>query len=70
MEYFDGIGIAPEVAPLLEAGAVGGNGVAVDEQGRTSRPDIFAAGDTVAALAAHIAEADSACAFRCAGAAS
>lgn len=40
-----GIGIVPEVTPLLEAGAVGGNGVAVDEQGRTSLPDIFAAGD-------------------------
>jgi 3-phenylpropionate/trans-cinnamate dioxygenase ferredoxin reductase component len=40
-----GIGIVPAVAPLLEAGAEGGNGVAVDDQCRTSLPDIFAIGD-------------------------
>jgi len=40
-----GIGIIPEVAPLLEAGAAGGNGVRVDAQCRTSLPDIFAIGD-------------------------
>ncbi|MEP9360407.1 FAD-dependent oxidoreductase [Sphingomonas sp. KR3-1] len=40
-----GIGIVPAVAPLLAAGAVGGNGVAVDGQCRTSLPDVFAIGD-------------------------
>ncbi|PZU75320.1 MAG: pyridine nucleotide-disulfide oxidoreductase [Rhizobium sp.] len=40
-----GIGIISSVAPLLEAGADGGNGVAVDEYCRTSLPDIFAIGD-------------------------
>jgi 3-phenylpropionate/trans-cinnamate dioxygenase ferredoxin reductase subunit len=40
-----GIGIIPAVAPLIEAGAEGGNGVLVDGQCRTSLPDIFAVGD-------------------------
>jgi 3-phenylpropionate/trans-cinnamate dioxygenase ferredoxin reductase subunit len=40
-----GIGIAPAVEPLLGAGAAGGNGVAVDEHGRTSLIDIHAVGD-------------------------
>jgi 3-phenylpropionate/trans-cinnamate dioxygenase ferredoxin reductase subunit len=40
-----GIGIIPAVAPLLEAGAKGGNGVAVDAQCRTSLADVFAIGD-------------------------
>jgi len=40
-----GIGIAPAVEPLLEAGALGGNGVAVDAQCRTSLPGVFAIGD-------------------------
>ncbi|ATY33222.1 NAD(P)/FAD-dependent oxidoreductase [Sphingomonas psychrotolerans] len=40
-----GIGIDPAVAPLLDAGANGGNGVLVDAQSRTSLPDIFAVGD-------------------------
>jgi 3-phenylpropionate/trans-cinnamate dioxygenase ferredoxin reductase component len=40
-----GIGIVPAVEPLLTAGAEGGNGVAVDEHGRTSLPDVFALGD-------------------------
>lgn len=40
-----GIGIIPAVDPLLNAGAQGGNGVAVDEHGRTSITDIFAVGD-------------------------
>lgn len=40
-----GIGIVPAVEPLLAAGARGGNGVAVDEHGRTSLPGIFAIGD-------------------------
>lgn len=40
-----GIGIVPEVAPLLAAGAAGGNGVRVDAQCRTSLPDVYAIGD-------------------------
>ena len=40
-----GIGIMPAVEPLMAAGARGGNGVAVDEHGRTSLADIFAIGD-------------------------
>ncbi len=40
-----GIGIIPAIEPLRAAGAEGGNGVAVDEHGRTSLPDIFAIGD-------------------------
>ena len=40
-----GIGIVPSVAPLLAAGAKGGNGVWVDDHCRTSLPDIFAIGD-------------------------
>lgn len=40
-----GIGIVPAVEPLLAAGAQGGNGVAVDEHGRTSLSDIWAIGD-------------------------
>jgi 3-phenylpropionate/trans-cinnamate dioxygenase ferredoxin reductase subunit len=40
-----GIGIIPTVEPLIAAGALGGNGVAVDAECRTSLPDIFAIGD-------------------------
>jgi 3-phenylpropionate/trans-cinnamate dioxygenase ferredoxin reductase subunit len=40
-----GIGIVPEVAPLLAAGAEGGNGVRVDDHCRTSLADVFAIGD-------------------------
>jgi 3-phenylpropionate/trans-cinnamate dioxygenase ferredoxin reductase subunit len=40
-----GIGIVPEVAPLLDAGAAGGNGVRVDAQCRTSLADVYAIGD-------------------------
>lgn len=40
-----GIGIVPNVAPLIEAGADGGNGVAVDDSCRTSLPDVYAIGD-------------------------
>ena len=40
-----GIGIVPAVAPLLAAGARGGNGVAVDEFCRTSLPGVYAIGD-------------------------
>ena len=43
-----GIGILPCVAPLLAAGAEGGNGVAVDGQCRTSLPDVYAIGDCAA----------------------
>lgn len=40
-----GIRIVPAVEPLLSAGAAGGNGVSVDDQCRTSLPDVFAVGD-------------------------
>lgn len=40
-----GIGIVPAVEPLIDAGAKGGNGVAVDEECRTTLPDIYAIGD-------------------------
>ena len=40
-----GIGILPAVAPLLAAGAEGGNGVSVDSHCRTTLPDVFAIGD-------------------------
>lgn len=45
-----GIGIIPNVEPLIAAGAVGSNGVHVDEMCRTSLPDVYAIGD----CAAHI----------------
>jgi 3-phenylpropionate/trans-cinnamate dioxygenase ferredoxin reductase subunit len=48
-----GIGIVPAVAPLLAAGARGGNGVAVDAHGRTSLPDIWAIGDCALHVNAH-----------------
>jgi 3-phenylpropionate/trans-cinnamate dioxygenase ferredoxin reductase subunit len=40
-----GVGIEPAVAPLLRAGAIGGNGVAVDAYGRTSLGHVYAIGD-------------------------
>ena len=40
-----GIGIIPAVAPLIAAGATGGNGVDVDDHCRTSLPGIYAIGD-------------------------
>ncbi|MEO7787699.1 MAG: FAD-dependent oxidoreductase [Sphingomicrobium sp.] len=43
-----GIGIIPAVAVLREAGAKGENGVDVDDQCRTSLPDVFAIGDCAA----------------------
>jgi 3-phenylpropionate/trans-cinnamate dioxygenase ferredoxin reductase component len=43
-----GIGIIAAVAPLLAAGAAGGNGVDVDEYCRTSLPDVHAIGDCAA----------------------
>ena len=43
-----GIGIVPAVAPLIDAGARGNNGVLVDGQCRTSLADVFAIGDCAA----------------------
>jgi 3-phenylpropionate/trans-cinnamate dioxygenase ferredoxin reductase subunit len=43
-----GIGIVPSVAPLIAAGAVGSNGVDVDDHCRTSLPGIYAIGDCAA----------------------
>ena len=43
-----GIGIVPSVEPLIQAGAVGGNGVEVDHECRTSLQDIYAIGDCAA----------------------
>jgi 3-phenylpropionate/trans-cinnamate dioxygenase ferredoxin reductase subunit len=43
-----GIGIVPSVAPLIAAGAKGGNGVETDRICRTSLPDIYAIGDCAA----------------------
>ncbi len=43
-----GIGIVPEVGPLVSAGAAGGNGVDIDSQCRTSLPDVYAIGDCAA----------------------
>lgn len=43
-----GIGVSPVVAPLLEAGARGANGVEVDKYCRTSLPDVYAIGDCAA----------------------
>lgn len=40
-----GIGVAPNVALARDAGLAIDNGIAVDELGRTSDPDILAAGD-------------------------
>lgn len=43
-----GIGIIPETAPLIAAGASGSNGVDVDAYCRTSLPDVYAIGDCAA----------------------
>lgn len=40
-----GVGVLPNLELALEAGIVCGNGIVVDEQMRTSHPDVFAAGD-------------------------
>lgn len=40
-----GIGLVPNIAPLLSAGATGGAGVDVDENCRTSLDDVYAIGD-------------------------
>jgi len=43
-----GIGIIPSIAPLLAAGAEGGNGVTVDHYCRTTLPHVYAIGDCAA----------------------
>lgn len=43
-----GIGIVPATAPLTVAGAVGANGIDVDDHCRTSLPDVYAIGDCAA----------------------
>jgi 3-phenylpropionate/trans-cinnamate dioxygenase ferredoxin reductase component len=43
-----GIGVIPAVAPLIAAGAAGGNGVDVDDHCRTSLPHVYAIGDCAA----------------------
>ena len=43
-----GIGIVPSVGPLIDARAVGSNGVAVDNLCRTSLADVYAIGDCAA----------------------
>ena len=43
-----GIGIVPAIAPLIAAGANGGNGIDVDDLCRTSLPHIYAIGDCAA----------------------
>ena len=48
-----GIGIEPAVAPLLQAGAAGANGVEVDAYCRTTLPDVFAVGDCAAHRSRH-----------------
>lgn len=48
-----GIGIIPETAALITAGASGGNGVDVDQYCRTSLPDIYAIGDCAAHINGH-----------------
>lgn len=48
-----GIGIIPETAPLIAAGASGGNGVDVDAFCRTSLPDVYAIGDCAAHASVH-----------------
>jgi 3-phenylpropionate/trans-cinnamate dioxygenase ferredoxin reductase subunit len=40
-----GIGILPNIELAQAAGITCGNGIIVDEQGRSSHPDVFAAGD-------------------------
>lgn len=43
-----GIGVIPNVAPLIDAGAAASQGVDVDALCRTTLPDVFAIGDCVA----------------------
>jgi 3-phenylpropionate/trans-cinnamate dioxygenase ferredoxin reductase component len=39
------VGLVPNIGPLVEAGAICGNGVEVDEFGATSLPSVYAVGD-------------------------
>lgn len=39
------VGVRPNIALVQEAGGICGRGIAADEQGRTSLPDVYAAGD-------------------------
>ncbi len=43
-----GIGIVPEIEPLIAAGAAGGNGVDIDDHCRTSLAHVWAIGDCAA----------------------
>jgi 3-phenylpropionate/trans-cinnamate dioxygenase ferredoxin reductase component len=43
-----GVGIIPNIEPLIESGAVANNGVHVDEFCRTSLPNVYAIGDCAA----------------------
>ncbi|MCG7207377.1 NAD(P)/FAD-dependent oxidoreductase [Streptomyces arenae] len=52
-----GVGLVPNVEPIIQAGAVGANGVEVDESGRTTLPDVFAAGDCANFANAHTRQA-------------
>lgn len=45
-----GIGVSPQVAPLIAAGAEGGNGVHVDEFCQSSLPGVYAIGDCAAQI--------------------
>lgn len=47
-----GIGVIPQVGPLIAAGAEGDNGVHVDEFCRTSLPGVYAIGDCAAQITA------------------
>lgn len=49
-----GVGIVPNVELAREAGLEVANGIVVDDQGRTSDPDIFAAGDVTDLPAARL----------------
>lgn len=48
-----GIGIAPAVQPLIDAGAAGTDGVDIDPYCRTSLPGIYAIGDCAAFVPVH-----------------
>ena len=48
-----GIGILPCVEPLVAAGAVGCNGVDIDDHCRTSLADVFAIGDCARMVSGH-----------------
>ncbi|MBB4273652.1 NAD(P)/FAD-dependent oxidoreductase [Rhizobium mongolense] len=48
-----GIGISPCVEPLVTAGALGCNGVDIDDHCRTSLPDVYAIGDCARMVSGH-----------------